>query len=190
MNIRLFAAAMGGLAIASTSAAAPLKTAVFAGGCFWSVEHELEKAPGVSNVVVGYAGGARPRPTYANHTGHLEAVKVTYDPAKTSYAALTDYFFRHIDPTDANGQVCDQGPSYRTAVFVGDEAERTAAERVKGKVAQTLGRPVATRILPAGRFWMGEAYHQDYARNNPVSYARYRIGCGRDAKIKAVWKGR
>jgi peptide-methionine (S)-S-oxide reductase len=183
------------LALAATATlAAPaadgLKTAIFAGGCFWSAEHDTEHLPGVKSVVVGYSGGARPNPTYGNHEGHLEAIQITYDPAQTTYAQLVDGFFHHIDPTDANGQICDQGPSYRTAVFVANDQERTAALAVKAKVAATLRQPVATQVLPAGRFWMGEGYHQDYARKNPAAYGAYRIGCGRDAAIKAVWKGR
>jgi len=171
-------------------AAGALKTAVFAGGCFWSAEHDIEHAKGVVSVDVGYAGGTKKSPSYEDHEGHLEAVRVTYDPTKTSYAQLVNTFFHHIDPTDPNGQICDQGPSYRTAVFVADPAERAAAEQVRAQVAKTLGRSVATRILPASRFWMGEGYHQDYARKNPLHYNSYRIGCGRDARIKAVWGGR
>ena len=192
MNRPLFAAtAAAAMLLASGApAATAYRTAVFAGGCFWSAEHDIEHAPGVKSVVVGYAGGALKNPTYENHAGHLEAIKVTYDPSQTTYAQLVDAFFHHIDPTDPNGQICDQGPSYRTAVFVADPAERAAAEQVKAQVAKTLGRPVATMIVPAGPFWMGEAYHQDYARKNPLNYNAYRMGCGRDARLKAVWKGR
>ncbi len=174
----------------SAVAAGGLKTAVFAGGCFWSAEHDIEHTKGVKNVVVGYSGGTRPRPTYENHSGHLEAIQVTYDPAKISYPQLVNAFFHHIDPTDPNGQICDQGPSYRTAVFTADAAEKQAAEAVKAQVAKALGRPVATAILPATTFWRGEEYHQDYARRNPMAYNAYRIGCGRDRAIKAVWGGR
>ena len=169
-------------------AAAALKTAVFAGGCFWSAEHDIEHAKGVKSVVVGYAGGASTTPSYQDHEGHLEAIKVTYDPAQTSYSLLVANFFHHIDPTDPNGQICDQGPSYRTAVFVEGPAERAAAEAVKAQVAKELGKPVATRILPAGPFYMGEGYHQDYAKKNPMAYNAYRTGCGRDSALKAVWK--
>ncbi|MET0294745.1 MAG: peptide-methionine (S)-S-oxide reductase MsrA [Phenylobacterium sp.] len=175
---------------ASAAPAANLKTAVLAGGCFWSVEHEVETLPGVVDVVVGYAGGASRNPTYENHQGHLEAVKVTYDPAMTSYARLVDGFFHHIDPTDAGGQICDRGASYRTAVFAADAAEKASAEQVKAKVAGELGKPVATQIRGAAKFWKGEGYHQDFARNNPVRYAAYRTGCGRDARLKAVWGAR
>ncbi|WP_374574058.1 peptide-methionine (S)-S-oxide reductase MsrA [Phenylobacterium sp.] len=191
MKPSLFAAAaILSFSLAGAAPAAAYRTAVFAGGCFWSVEHDLEHLPGVKDVVVGYAGGSRPNPTYPNHEGYLEAVRITYDPAKTSYQALTDGFFRHIDPTDGGGQICDRGPSYRTAVFVASPDERKAAEAVKAKVAGELKRPVATMILPASKFWMAEAYHQDYARKNPINYNAYRIGCGRDARLKAVWAGR
>jgi peptide-methionine (S)-S-oxide reductase len=177
-------AVLGSLSAASVAMAAPLKTAVFAGGCFWSTEKAMEELPGV---VSGYAGGALKNPTYENHRGHLEAVKVTYDPAKISYAKLVDGFYHHIDPTDAGGQICDRGPSYTTAVFVADSAETATAQAVKAQVAKTLGKPVATRILTGGGFWMAEAYHQDYAKRNPASYNAYRIGCGRDRALKAVW---
>ncbi len=192
MNRPIFVATAAlALSIASAAPAADAyKTAIFAGGCFWSAEHDIEHAPGVKAVVVGYAGGASRNPNYENHEGHLEAIKVTYDPAKTSYAQLVTTFFRHIDPTDPNGQICDQGPSYRTAVFTSDPTERAAAEQVKAQAAKTLGRPVATKILPGATFWMGEGYHQDYAVKNPLHYNAYRVGCGRDARLKQVWGGR
>lgn len=173
-----------------TPTAPGLRTAVYAGGCFWSVEHELEALPGVADVVVGYAGGTRANPTYQNHAGHLEAVRVTYDPKKISYAQLTEGFFRRIDPTDDRGQFCDQGPSYRTAVFTASPEEKAAAEQVKARVARLLGRPVATEIRPASRFWMGEAYHQDFAEKNPARYNAYKVGCRREAALRAVWAGR
>lgn len=189
--MKLSSVLIAGVALVGLGAAAPAtRTAVFAGGCFWSVEHDLENIPGVKDVVVGYAGGARPNPTYDNHQGHLEAVRVTYDPAKVSYAQLVDGFFHRIDPTDARGQFCDYGPSYRTAVFTASAEERRTAEAVKARVSKVLGRPVATMVLPAAAFWKGEAYHQDYARKNPLNYNAYRIGCGRDAKLRAVWAGR
>ena len=180
-------AAIATLSLAQVSEAAALKTAVFAGGCFWSTEKAMESLPGVTSAVSGYAGGALQNPTYQNHRGHLEAVKVTYDPAKISYAKLADGFFHNIDPTDAGGQICDRGHAYTTAIFVTTEAERAAAAEVKAQVAKTLGKPVATRILTGGRFWPAEAYHQDYARKNPANYNAYRIGCVRDRALKAVW---
>ncbi|CAN7510366.1 peptide-methionine (S)-S-oxide reductase MsrA [Phenylobacterium sp. LjRoot225] len=184
------AAAFALLTAQAAPAAAALKTAVFAGGCFWSAEHDIEHTPGVAKVVAGYSGGSLRNPTYRDHEGHLESIQVAYDPAKISYPQLVDAFFHHIDPTDPNGQICDQGPSYRTAVFVGSPEERAQAEAVKAQVAKALGKPVATKVLPAATFWPAEAYHQDYARKNPVNYQAYRIGCRRDARLKAVWGGR
>jgi peptide-methionine (S)-S-oxide reductase len=191
MKTRLFAAiAASALLMADAApAAGALKTAVFAGGCFWSAEHDIEHTPGVKDVVVGYAGGTRPNPTYENHEGYLEAIRVTYDPAKISYPQLVDAFFHHIDPTDPRGQICDFGPSYRTAVFVKDAAERQQAEAVKAQIAKTLGTTVATEIRNASTFYMGEGYHQDYARKNPAAYMAYRIGCRRDRVLKVVWGG-
>lgn len=192
MSTRLIVAACAFtlLAAQAAPAAAALKTAVFAGGCFWSAEHAMEHTPGVTDVVSGYAGGTSSNPTYDAHDGHLEAVRVTYDPAKVSYPQLVEAFFRNIDPTDPTGQFCDKGPSYRTAVFVGSPQERAEAEAVKANVAKILDKPVATQVRPARRFWPAEAYHQDYARKNPASYGAYRIGCRRDARLKAVWGGR
>jgi peptide-methionine (S)-S-oxide reductase len=192
MKTKLLAAiAAPALLLAGAAPAAQgLQSAVFAGGCFWSAEHDIEHAAGVKDVVAGYAGGTAAKPSYGNHAGYLEAIKVTYDPAKTSYAQLVDTFFHHIDPTDPNGQICDQGPSYRTAVFVANPAEREAAQGVKANVAKALGKPVATEVRNATPFWPAEAYHQDYARKNPAAYTAYRIGCGRDRAIKAVWSRR
>ena len=193
MRHRILAAACAACFVAAQAApaAAALKTAVFAGGCFWSAEHDIEGTPGVRSVVVGYAGGTRPHPTYPNHEGYLESIKVTYDPAKISYAKLVDAFFHHIDPTDGGGQICDRGPTYLTAVFVADPAEKKAAEAVKAEVARKLKKPIATEIRPAGTFWVEpNPDHQDYAKKFPADYMRYRIGCGRDAQLKAVWGGR
>jgi len=193
MKTRLFAAVAASILLASSAApaAGALKTAVFAGGCFWSAEHDIEHTPGIKGVVVGYAGGTRPNPTYENgHEGYLESIQVTYDPAKISYPQLVDAFFHHIDPTDPNGQICDQGPSYRTAVFFASPQEQAEAQAVKAQVGKALGQRIATEIRPAGTFWPAEAYHQDYARKNPVCYTAYRVGCGRDARLKAVWRGR
>jgi len=191
MNTRLFSAVAAAtlLAASAAPAATALKTAVFAGGCFWSAEHDIEGTPGVVKVVVGYAGGVSPHPTYENHQGYLESIKVTYDPSKISYPQLVNAFFHHIDPTDPGGQVCDRGPTYRTAVFATDAAEKQQAEAVKAQVARALHKPVATEIRGPTTFWMGEGYHQDYARKNPVAYMTYRVGCGRDAQLKAVWGG-
>ncbi|MCA3723987.1 peptide-methionine (S)-S-oxide reductase MsrA [Phenylobacterium sp.] len=191
--LALCLALLVGAAVPAASAppkGSSLRTSIFAGGCFWSAEHDMEGVRGVVDVVVGYSGGAKRNPTYENHEGHLEAIRVTWDPARTTYPDLVAAFFRNIDPTDPNGQICDIGPSYRTAVFVETDAEKRVAEQVKADVARQIRRPVATRILPRFTFWVGEGYHQDYAVKNPGHYKRYRVGCGRDARIRAVWAGR
>ncbi len=178
---------------AQSAGAAAYKTAVFAGGCFWSMQHGMEGVPGVIKVVAGYTGGHVPHPTYQDvtteTTGHYESVQVTYDPARITYGQLVAKYFRLTDPTDGHGQFCDQGPSYRPAIFVADPAEQAAAQAAKNDAAKALhGKPVATSILTAATFWPAEAYHQDYATRNPQAYMAYRIGCGRDAALKAVWR--
>lgn len=174
------------------TAPAQAATAVFAGGCFWCIEADFEKLEGVSKVVSGYSGGKEANPTYeqvsSGMTGHLEVVQVSYDPAQVSYDRLLDYFFRHIDPLDRNGQFCDKGPHYRSAVFFGSEAEKAQAEAALARVAQQLGQKVATDLLPATAFWLAEDYHQDYYKENPLRYRYYRNGCGRDARVKKLWK--
>ena len=170
-----------------------LSTAVFAGGCFWCVEADFDKVDGVVSTISGYTGGTVANPTYkqVSHekTGHYEAVKVTYDPDKVSYDALVDYYFHHIDPTDATGQFCDKGDSYRSAVFVanGDQREVVEAEIDMINTSGVLGTPVVTQILDASTFWPAEDYHQDYYKKNPLKYRYYRTACGRDARVKKVW---
>lgn len=189
MKTRLFAAIAATTLLLSSGApaAVALKTAVFAGGCFWSAEHDIEHTPGIKDVVVGYAGGTARNPTYENHEGFLESIKVTYDPAVISYPQLVNAFFHHIDPTDPNGQICDRGPTYRTAVFTADATEKTQAEQVKAEVGKELGTNVRTMILGPTTFWMGEGYHQHYAEKNPAAYMAYRVGCGRDRTLRVVW---
>lgn len=172
-------------------------TAILAGGCFWCVEHDMLQLPGVMNAVSGYSGGDRPNPTYENyHTltneyriPHLEVVEVTYDSSKLSYEQLLEYFFQHIDPTDGGGQFCDRGPAYRPAVFVANDRERVIAEKLKAKVAETLGSEDKTEILDAKKFWRAEDYHQRYAEKNPSQYKFYRWNCGRDQTVEKLWKG-
>ena len=180
---------------AAQAAAAPAKaarteTAVFAGGCFWCTEADFEKVPGVISAVSGYTGGRTERPTYeqvsAGGTGHYEAVLVRYDPAKVSYAQLARYFFRTVDPTDAGGQFCDRGESYRTAIFA-QPGQAAAAKAARAGAEKALGRKVVTPVLAAARFWPAEGYHQDYYKKNPVRYRYYRFTCGRDARLKRVW---
>lgn len=166
-------------------------TAEFAGGCFWCMEADFEKKAGVQNVVSGFTGGTMRNPTYSgNHAGHYEAVRVTYDPEKISYEELLQHFWRNVDPFDNGGQFCDRGFSYRTAIFVGADAEREAAQASLAKVAARFpDRDIATEVLSASEFWPVEAYHQDYAEKNPLRYKYYRWGCGRDQRLEEIWGG-
>lgn len=182
-----------GLVLAGNAAAQPIhpprETATFAGGCFWCVESDFEHLDGVIEATSGYAGGALENPTYRNHEGHVEAVRVVYDPRRVSYSQLLHHFWRHHDPLDGGGQFCDRGPSYAPAIFVTDE-QRAEAERSKAETERILGRAVATPIRAEGRFWRAEEYHQDYYEKNPVQYRFYRYRCGRDARVAEVWRGR
>jgi peptide-methionine (S)-S-oxide reductase len=185
------------------AAQADQKTAVVAGGCFWCVEKDFESVPGVTSVVSGFAGGKTANPTYkqvtAGGTGHYEAVQITYDDSKVSYADLMTLFFRSVDPTDAGGQFCDRGDSYRTAIFVSGPAERAAAKAASAEAEQQLGAPIATKILAAGPFYAAEDYHQDYYKSSDIiitrfgprtkasAYKLYREACGRDARVQQLW---
>lgn len=166
------------------------EVAVFAGGCFWSVESNMEHIPGVVSAVSGYAGGTSPNPTYEAveaGNGYVEAVQVTFDPARISYRQLVDRFWRTIDPTDPRGQFCDTGPAYGTAVFA-TAAQKPVADASRQAAAAVIGaRRFTTPVRNAGRFWPAEAYHQDFARLNPVRYAGYSRFCGRAARLRAVW---
>jgi peptide methionine sulfoxide reductase msrA/msrB len=169
------------------------RTAVFAGGCFWCTESDFEKVPGVIEAVSGYTGGHTENPTYeqtsAGGTGHVEAVKVTYDPERVSYGQLLTWFWRHVDPTDAGGQFVDRGDQYRSAIFYADEEQRSLAEAAKEKLAASgrFKKPIATDILPLGEFYMAEEYHQDYYKKNPIRYKFYRFNSGRDQFLEKVW---
>ncbi len=164
------------------------ETAVFAGGCFWCVESDFEHLSGVIAAESGYTGGELANPTYRNHEGHTEAVRVVYDPARVTYAQLLRHFWRHHDPLDSGGQFCDRGPSYRSAIFVTD-AQRAAAEASVVETERALGRAVSTPIRPLSRFWRAEDYHQDYYERNGVAYRFYRLRCGRDARVAEIWRG-
>jgi len=191
MKMPLFATiAASTLLLADASGAAATKTAVFAGGCFWSVEKFFEATPGVTAAVSGYSGGSSTTPTYENHKGHLEAVKVTYDPAKVTYAQLVDRFYHNIDPTDPTGQICDKGPSYRTAVFTVTPQEKAIADAARLKYEKQLGARITVTTRNAAVFYDAEGYHQDFAKKNPAHYERYRIGCGRDRTLSVVWGDR
>jgi methionine-S-sulfoxide reductase len=165
--------------------------AVFAGGCFWCTEADLARVPGVIDVVSGYTGGTVKNPTYeqvsAGGTGHREAVEVTFDPRKVSYGQLLDAFWHDVDPFDNEGQFCDKGAQYRSAIFYRDPQQKAAAEASKAMLEKRFRRRIATDILPAGPFYPAEEYHQDYARKNPVRYHFYRFNCGRDQRLEAIW---
>lgn len=164
---------------------------MFAGGCFWCTESDFDHIPGVVSTTSGYIGGDTANPTYEQvskgNTGHIEAVRVVYDPRRVSYATLTARFFRTIDPTDDGGSFCDRGYQYRSAIFVGAEEERRIATLGKDQTAQGLGRPVATLILRPATFYPAEEYHQDYYRKNPAKYRVYRWKCGREQRLREVW---
>lgn len=162
-------------------------TAVFAGGCFWCLEFDFQKLPGVIEAVSGYSGGLKENPTYKDHEGHREAVEVTYDPGAVTYRQLADYLLRHVDPFDADGQFCDRGPAYRTAIFAANAEEWAAAEAAVAEAENVLGQKIATPVLDRGAFWKAEDYHQDYAKKNPLKYKVYRTSCGRDARVEKVW---
>ncbi len=195
MDLRILAALIATLlptvfAFASEQSGPPpegLKSAVFAGGCFWCVESDFDKLPGVKATVSGYTGGETERPTYRDHEGHVEAVEVTYDPKVVNYRQLTDYLLRHIDPTDAGGQFCDRGHSYTSAIFVADGEERAAAEAAIAAAEAALGKPVVTPVFDRRPFWIAEDYHQNYYKKNPIRYRYYRSACGRDARVKKLW---
>ena len=181
---------LAGGARAAADDSAETASAVFAGGCFWCMESDFEKLAGVGDVVSGYAGGLKQNPTYENHDGHLEVVRVPYDPNVVSYRELVDYFFRHIDPLDDGGQFCDRGHSYTTAVFYSTTDEYDAAKAGKEAAEAALGQPVVTPLVQLDRFWDAEGYHQDYYKKNPVRYKFYRTSCGRDRRIGKVWGGK
>jgi peptide-methionine (S)-S-oxide reductase len=191
----LAALALLALLIPAAVLAKPLprtETAVFAGGCFWCMENDMRGIPGVIKVESGYTGGHVKNPTYRDVTseksGHYEAVRVTYDPARLQYGYLLYRYWRLVDPTDTGGQFCDRGPSYRPAVFVADAQQRKAAEASRATAATRLKRgKMATPILDLGPFWPAEAYHRDYAKRNSADYHAYRAACGRDARLRAVW---
>ncbi len=170
------------------------RMAVFAGGCFWCTESDFEKVPGVIDAISGYTGGKVANPTYeqvsAGGTGHLESVKVIYDPTRVTYEQLLDYFWRHIEPTDPGGQFVDRGSQYRSAIFYANEQQRAAAEASKQRLAQSgqFSKPIVTEILPLGPFYEAENYHQDYYKKNPIRYKYYRYGSGRDRFIEQAWK--
>jgi peptide-methionine (S)-S-oxide reductase len=193
LAVLVLVAALGGSAHAAT------EKAIVAGGCFWCVESDFEHVAGVKSVVSGYTGGNSQNPTYKNHAGHYEAVEITFDNAKISYADLIAKFLRSVDVTDAGGQFCDRGDSYKTAIFVSNAAQKDAAQKAIAEGEAQLGQKIVTPVKVAKTFWPAEEYHQGYykstdyviTRRGPMqkknAYKFYRDACGRDARVKAVW---
>lgn len=204
--LALVAAISIGLVAQGTKAkAAETETLLVAGGCFWCVEADFEKVKGVKEVVSGFAGGSVANPTYeqvvGGGTGHYEAAQIQYDPAVVSADQLLNMFFRSVDPTDAGGQFCDRGDSYRTAIFAEGPAQKAAAEKAKSEAQAALGQAIVTPVLGAAPFYPADAYHQNYYKSDDrlaissvgigvkksVAYKRYRNGCGRDQRVKQLW---
>ena len=173
--------------------AATPQEAVFAGGCFWCLEHDLEGLEGVLDAESGYSGGHTANPSYrqvsAGGTGHAESVLVRFDPERISYPTLLRAFWRNVDPTDAGGQFCDRGSSYRPVIFTAGAEQEQQAQASARAAQQELGseQPLQVAIQPLKRFWPAEGYHQDYAERNAITYRYYRWRCGRDARLDAVW---
>ena len=202
MALRALCMALAGVLLAGPLQAAPetpaaaqpgSAVAVFAGGCFWCTESDFDKVPGVLSTTSGYIGGHVENPTYEDvsygKSGHIEAVQVRYDPGRISYAQLLEVFWPTIDPITANAQFCDKGPQYRSAIFYGNPQEQALAEASKAALDSSgkLPGPVVTEILAATTFYPAEEYHQDYHSKNPIRYAYYRNGCGRDARLEQLW---
>lgn len=176
---------------------------VVAGGCFWCVESDFEKVAGVIEAVSGFTGGSVDNPTYkqvtSGNTGHYEAVEITFDPARVSRETLLHMFLRSVDPTDAGGQFCDRGDSYRTAIFVSDAGEKAIARAALADAQTALGQKIVTPVLELGRFWPAEEYHQDYYKGSRLVFTRfgpkrqssaykaYRNACGRDQRVRELW---
>jgi len=182
-----------GVARAQESAPANTRTAVLAGGCFWCIQPAFDKAPGVIKTVVGYCGGTEPNPTYelvgSEKTKYRESIEITYDPAKISFDQLLDIYWKEIDPTQADGQFTDIGPSYRAAIFYGSAEEKKIAEASKEKLAKSgkFDKPIATEILPAMKFYLAEAYHQKYYQQNPTHFEAFEHGSGRTSFQEKTW---
>ncbi len=181
------------LALPASALRAETATAIFAGGCFWCVEADFDKVPGVVSTTSGYIGGTVANPTYqqvsGKRTGHAEAVEIRFDPARVSYEQLLSHYWRSIDPTTRDRQFCDVGSPYRSAIFTLGEAQHAAAlaSREALEKDKPFPQPIVTEIVPATTFYPAEEYHQDYYRKNPIRYRYYRHGCGRDARLEELW---
>jgi len=187
-------ALLAGPSRAQSSPPPATKAAIVAGGCFWCIQPAFDKAKGVIKTVVGYSGGTEPKPTYelvtSEKTRYREVIEITYDPAKISYDQLLDIYWRQIDPTQADGQFSDIGPSYRAAIFYGNDDEKKVAEASKDKLAHSgkFDKPIVTEILPAMKFYPAEAYHQKYYQQNPEHFEAFEKGSGRVSFQKQIWR--
>lgn len=196
---KLLLAIILGITSSASAASAKTESAIFAGGCFWCVESDFDSVKGVTATISGYAGGTMSNPTYTNHEGNQEAVKIEFDPAIISYVKLVSYFLRTIDVTDSGGQFCDRGDSYVSAIFAKGAEQQAAAEKALLDAEALLGQKIATPIKAATSFTPAEGYHQNYhlGQNRVLTrfgwikqedaYKRYRQGCGRDAQVKKIW---
>jgi len=179
---------------AQDSSPTAIRTAILAGGCFWCIQPAFDKANGVIKTVVGYSGGTEPNPTYqlvsSERTNYRESIEITYDPAKISYERLLDIYWRQIDPTQADGQFTDIGPSYHAAIFYGNAEEKKIAETSREKLAHSgkFHKPIVTEILPAMKFYPAEVYHQKYYQQNPEHFEAFEHGSGRVSFKKKTWK--
>ncbi|NOY28329.1 MAG: peptide-methionine (S)-S-oxide reductase MsrA [Oligoflexia bacterium] len=177
--------------IATPAPADGLSVAIFAGGCFWCMEKPFDQLDGVISTTSGYTGGSEPAPSYpdvsGHRTGHAEAMRVVYDPTRTSYARLLDVYWHNVDPIQADGQFCDRGPQYRTGIFTSDPTQRALAEASKAALGTRLHAEIATEIVDIQPFWPAEDYHQDFYAKNPERYHSYRLGCGRDKRLRTLW---
>lgn len=189
MHATVLAVAFSLSALVPSAAFAAERTAIFAGGCFWCMESDFEKVPGVGDVVSGYIGGEAENPTYKNHSGHVEAVRIPYDDEQVSYERLLEIFWRSVDPTDDRGQFCDRGHSYTTAIFALDEEQLEQAQASKAALEESgkLNAPIVPPIRKAGEFTVAEGYHQDYYEKNPLRYRFYQLSCGRDKRVEQLW---
>lgn len=193
-----FSALIAIVAAATIAAGDPppgMAAAIFAGGCFWSMEHVFDEIPGVQSVSAGYTGGKTKGPSYQlvemGATGHVEAVRVVYDPAKVAYETLLNAYWRNTDPTEGAGQFCDFGSQYRPIIFYVDDAQHSKADASKKMIEESHRfKRVLTQVQPASTFWIAEDYHQHYYKTHASAYQRYRIGCGRDARLQELWGAR
>lgn len=178
---------------AGTAERGEVEIATFAAGCYWCVESDFDKVPGVLETISGFMGGHTKNPTYEEvgygGTGHAEVVQLKYDPSVVTYRELLDHYWLNVDPLDGSGQFCDRGPAYRPVIFTHSEEQKREAEASKVALEKSgrFEQPIAVKIAPASEFYPGPEYHQDYYRKSPLKYKWYRTGCGRDKRLKALW---